>query len=134
MSPNGELLLTGDYAGVLHLWSIPPMDQGPLRPVVVGTQNAPHWVLKGSRIIALAPQRRLLFSTGTADRLDEIIAWEIKGGTLTRAYSLRGLSAQPGALAVSADERYLVSAPATSFLPHIGPMSKQRQSSSSIWV
>ena len=57
----------------------------------------------GGHPASLARQAELLPGTGAADRLDEIIAWEINGGRLTRAYSLRGLSAQAGALAVSPD-------------------------------
>ena len=77
----------------------------------MGTQSAPHPIRRGSHDIVLAPERRLLFSTGANPNLNDVIAWKIDNGTLTRAYTLVGRETQPGALALSPDERYLVSGP-----------------------
>ena len=95
-SPNGELLLTGNMTGMIHAWAIDQEKQS--APVVVGTQSAPHPLLKGARDIALASERRLLFSTGANPQLNDVIAWKMTR-RLTRAYTLTGRETQPGALA-----------------------------------
>lgn len=111
LSPDGELLVTGDIVGGIKTWKLALADDRQ-RQVIVGTQNAPHFILKGSRVIAYAPKRQLLFSTGQAPHLNDIIAWHTDRSQLSRAFTLKGHEVQPGALAVSPDERYLVSGPA----------------------
>ena len=91
-SPNGELLLTGNMEGMIHAWAT--KEQQPA-PVVVGTQSAPHPLLKGARDIALASERRLLFSIGTNAQLTDVIAWHLDDTRLTRAYTLTGRETQP---------------------------------------
>ncbi len=108
ISPNGELLLTGNVTGMIHAWATQKKES---EPVVVGTQTAPHPIRRGAHDIVFSPSRRLLFSTGASPNLDEVIAWRVDNGTLTRAYTLTGRKTQPGALALSSDERYLVSGP-----------------------
>ena len=111
VSPNGQLLLVGDRTGVLRMWSNPVAGLS-RSDISVGASRAPHPIHRGSRSVALARQRRLLFTTGISPRLDVIHAWKIQpDGRLRTAFRLSGHSSQPGAMALSPDERYLVSGP-----------------------
>ncbi len=111
MSPNGELLLSGNVTGMIHAWEISVTQEKEPEPIVVGTQSAPHPIRRGAHDMVFSPSRRLLFSTGVNPHPNDVIAWKIDNAALTRAYTLVGRETQPGALAISPDGRYLASGP-----------------------
>jgi WD40 repeat protein len=120
-SPDGMLLLTGSQNGILQIWAISNQEKVLSRIEGLGTQDAQGMVLKGALSLALARERRLLFTTspGESDHPNAIMAWKIGGGRLTPAFLLEGHEHPPGRLVLSPDERYLASGE----LPHEGENS-----------